>query len=137
MADYLRCTERHINTLMQRGVLPYVKERGFVRFDLEECNRALEAFKTKSLFALPHRRSPLPTQSPRVAPMPPGNSHSFHAASSYPNPASDVAGELEATMFSSFKDASAACEHQGKDAHERQIICVIVVSTTHPSKVIR
>ncbi len=50
LAMHLKCTPRYINTLMRRRILPFVKTRGLVRFDVHECDRALQRFKTRSLF---------------------------------------------------------------------------------------
>lgn len=58
MAAKLKCTRRYVNTLMRRGILPYYKTRGLLRFDPVECDRALKLFKHGSLFA----ESPAPRQ---------------------------------------------------------------------------
>lgn len=50
LAAHLKCTARHINTLMKRRILPYLKTRGLVRFDLNECEHSLEMYKTRSRF---------------------------------------------------------------------------------------
>jgi hypothetical protein len=55
IAARLKCTPRYINTLMRRGILPYLKTRGLLRFDPEDCSLALKAFKTRSRFALENR----------------------------------------------------------------------------------
>jgi hypothetical protein len=41
LAAHLRCTTRYVTELMRRQVLPYTKERGFVRFNLAACDQAL------------------------------------------------------------------------------------------------
>ncbi|KAF0178509.1 MAG: hypothetical protein FD161_1814 [Limisphaerales bacterium] len=46
----MRCSVRTISKLMRRGVLPYCKLGHFVRFDLEECDRAMEQFRVGSMF---------------------------------------------------------------------------------------
>jgi hypothetical protein len=63
LADYFGCTPRYINTLMRRGIVPYVKTRGFLRFNLSECDRALQRFRTASYVPL----QPRPTEAPDLA----------------------------------------------------------------------
>lgn len=135
MADYLGCTQRHINTLMRRRVLPYIKHRGFVRFDLEECDRALEAFKTRSLFGTPERRPPPPLPRPLAPPLPPGNGQPPLPRSGESNHHRGLAAETEVMTFKSFGEACAAWEHpDGRPAgkpHRRQVLAVIVVWALH------
>ena len=50
LAEHFKCDVRTITSYMQQRILPYVKNGHFVRFDLAECDRALEQFRVKSLF---------------------------------------------------------------------------------------
>lgn len=52
IAAHLKCTPRYINTLMRRGILPYLKTRGLLRFNPEDCSLALTRFKTRSRYGL-------------------------------------------------------------------------------------
>ena len=70
MAKHLNCTPRYINVLMRRRILPYVKTRGLLRFDLADCDRALQLFKTRSL-ADPTQQPAVPQARPRPAPAAP------------------------------------------------------------------
>lgn len=56
IAARLKCTPRYVNMLMKRGILPYLKTRGLLRFDPEACSHALQSFKTRSRFE-PNARS--------------------------------------------------------------------------------
>jgi hypothetical protein len=78
IAAHLKCTPRYINTLMRRGILPYLKMRGLLRFDPQDCSLALQRFKTRSRFGLDSRpasepiiparlEAPHPTDCPRPA----------------------------------------------------------------------
>jgi len=55
IAAHLKCTPRYINTLMRRGILPYLKTRGLLRFNPEDCSLALTRFKTRSRYGLDGR----------------------------------------------------------------------------------
>ena len=138
IAAHLGCTERHINTLMRRRILPYIKHRGFVRFDLEECDRALEVFKTRSHFELPERR-PKPLAQPPVAPpLPPGYYMATAPVAAHLNQQGCLAGVPEIMTFNSLEDACANWAGlQGRLAqkpHRRQVLVVLVVSTSPPAK---
>lgn len=50
IAKHLKCSIRHINNLMCRRVLPFVKLGRFVRFDRAACDLAMKKIQTKSLF---------------------------------------------------------------------------------------
>lgn len=49
MAKHFKCSERHINNLMKRRVLPYVKMGRFVRFDLAACDLSVKTIQVKSV----------------------------------------------------------------------------------------
>jgi hypothetical protein len=49
IADHYKCSERHINKLMERRVLPFLKMGKFVRFDLAACDRAMRRYETRSV----------------------------------------------------------------------------------------
>jgi len=51
IAHHFRCSIRHVNKLMNRRILPFVKIGRFVRFDLAACDHAMKNYQTKSLFA--------------------------------------------------------------------------------------
>jgi len=53
IAAYFACDVRTISNWMRRRILPYVKVRSVLRFDLEECDRAFKRFQTKSRFTDP------------------------------------------------------------------------------------
>lgn len=75
IAAHLKCSPRYVNTLMRRGILPYLKTRGFLRFNPDDCSRALERFKTRSRFSLDNQRQPAKglaiSSASLVAPLPP------------------------------------------------------------------
>jgi len=50
IAAYFKCHPRTINNFMRRRILPFVKVGRFVRFDPEECDRALARFKLRGFF---------------------------------------------------------------------------------------
>lgn len=45
IADYYGCDVRTITNFMRRRILPYVKTGRFVRFNIIECDQAMERFK--------------------------------------------------------------------------------------------
>lgn len=49
IAKHLKCSIRHINNLMSRRVLPFVKLGRFVRFDMAACDLAMKKIQTKSV----------------------------------------------------------------------------------------
>ena len=49
IALHFNCSVRTITKLMKRKILPYVKTGSLLRFDTEECDRAMEKFKSKSV----------------------------------------------------------------------------------------
>jgi hypothetical protein len=51
IARHFKCSIRHVNKLMSRRILPFVKIGRFVRFDLAACDQAMKNYQTKSLFA--------------------------------------------------------------------------------------
>jgi excisionase family DNA binding protein len=51
IARHFKCSARHINKLMRRRILPFVKIGRFVRFDVAACDQAMKSYQTKSLFA--------------------------------------------------------------------------------------
>jgi hypothetical protein len=51
IALHFKCSVRHINELMNRRILPFLKIRRFVRFDLAACDEAMKKYQTNSLFA--------------------------------------------------------------------------------------
>jgi excisionase family DNA binding protein len=50
IASHLKCNIRTVTKLMKRRILPFVKIGRIVRLDLDECDRAMEKYKSKSLF---------------------------------------------------------------------------------------
>lgn len=50
IACHLKCNIRTVTKLMKRRILPFVKIGRIVRLDLDECDRAMEKYKSKSLF---------------------------------------------------------------------------------------
>jgi hypothetical protein len=142
LADYFGCTPRYINTLMRRGVIPFVKTRGFLRFDLAECDLALQRFRTASCLEPPQRRAaetfgPAPgPKAPRGDLRPPGpcvpsvvtsniRSHVFHS----PAAARQFLDDLEAEQ----KPAPQCCGEGWLD--DRALpwaLIVIVVAAGEP-----
>jgi excisionase family DNA binding protein len=51
IARHFKCSVRHINDLMHRRILPYLKIGRFVRFDLAACDQAMKAYHNDSIFA--------------------------------------------------------------------------------------
>lgn len=51
IAQHFKCSARHINKLMRRRILPFVKIGRFVRFDIAACDQAMKNYQVKSLFA--------------------------------------------------------------------------------------
>jgi hypothetical protein len=51
LARHYRCSIRHINSLMNRRVLPFLKIGRFVRFDLAACDRAMSRYQTRPLLS--------------------------------------------------------------------------------------
>jgi excisionase family DNA binding protein len=49
IADYYRCDLRTITNLMRRRILPFVKIGRIVRFNIEECDRAMNKYKRPSM----------------------------------------------------------------------------------------
>ena len=50
IACHFKCNIRTVTKLMRRGILPYVKIGRFVRLDVDECDRAMERYRSKGLF---------------------------------------------------------------------------------------
>lgn len=50
IACHFKCNIRTVTKLMRRGILPYVKIGRLVRLDLDECDRAMEKYRSKGLF---------------------------------------------------------------------------------------
>jgi len=51
IARHFKCSVRHVNELMNRRILPFLKIGRFVRFDLAACDEAVKKYQTDSLFA--------------------------------------------------------------------------------------
>lgn len=51
LAQHFKCSVRHINKLMNRRILSFLKIGRFVRFDLAACDQAMKKYQTNSLFA--------------------------------------------------------------------------------------
>jgi hypothetical protein len=49
IAGHFKCSIRTISNLMRRRILPYVKIGKWVRFDTEECDRAVAVYNAKSI----------------------------------------------------------------------------------------
>jgi hypothetical protein len=49
VAVHFKCSVRHINSLMKRRVLPYVKMGRFVRFDVAACDLSIKRIQIKSV----------------------------------------------------------------------------------------
>ena len=48
MAEHYGCSTRMIDKLMRGHVLPFVKLGRFVRFNVVECDKAMEKYKQRS-----------------------------------------------------------------------------------------
>ena len=46
IAHHYRCSVRHINKLMGRRILPFLKMGRFVRFDPAACDQAMKRYQT-------------------------------------------------------------------------------------------
>ncbi len=51
IAQHYRCSARHINKLMKRRILPFLKMGRFVRFDRSACDQAIKAFQTRTVLS--------------------------------------------------------------------------------------
>lgn len=51
IAHHYRCSVRHINKLMSRRVLPFLKMGRFVRFDQVACDQAMKGYQTRSVLS--------------------------------------------------------------------------------------
>ena len=60
LAARLSCSQRHINNLMRRGVLPFTKVRGFLRFDPDQCDAAFNHYCTRSILESSKREDAAP-----------------------------------------------------------------------------
>ncbi len=49
LASRFQCCPRTINNLMTRRILPYRRLGRILRFDPGECDKAMDAFKVKSI----------------------------------------------------------------------------------------
>ena len=49
IADHYRCDLRTITNLMRRRILPFVKIGRILRFNIEECDRAMNKYKRPSM----------------------------------------------------------------------------------------
>jgi excisionase family DNA binding protein len=52
IAAHFKCSVRTITSLMRRRILPFVKQGRFVRFDTDDCDRAMEKLRSPSIFDL-------------------------------------------------------------------------------------
>ena len=50
IAGHFQCHTRTVTKLMKRRILPFVKIGRLVRFDLMECDRAMERYRSKTIF---------------------------------------------------------------------------------------
>jgi excisionase family DNA binding protein len=50
IADHFQCHIRTVTKLMKRRILPFVKIGRLVRFDLAECDRVMERYRSKTIF---------------------------------------------------------------------------------------
>jgi len=48
MAEHFGCDIRTITNFMRRRILPFVKIGRFVRFDVHECDKAIDRYKRKA-----------------------------------------------------------------------------------------
>src|ERR1051326_1919742 len=48
LASHLACDKRTIGNLMRRRILPFVKIRGLLRFDLAECEAAFRRYRSQT-----------------------------------------------------------------------------------------
>ena len=60
IAAHFKCSVRTITSLMRRRILPYVKNGRLLRFDTVDCDRAMEAFRSESMFDSPTITAALP-----------------------------------------------------------------------------
>jgi excisionase family DNA binding protein len=49
IAEYYGWSVRHVTNLMKRRKIPYIKTGRCVRFHVPECDKAMEAFKIRSV----------------------------------------------------------------------------------------
>jgi excisionase family DNA binding protein len=50
IAAHFKCSVRTITSLMRRRILPFIKQGRFVRFDTDDCDRAMEKLRSSSIF---------------------------------------------------------------------------------------
>jgi hypothetical protein len=50
IAAHYKCDIRTITKYMRRGILPFIKIARFVRFDVNDCDRAMEKYRSKTIF---------------------------------------------------------------------------------------
>jgi excisionase family DNA binding protein len=50
IAGHFQCHVRTVTKLMKRRILPFVKIGRLVRFDVAECDRAMERYRSKTIF---------------------------------------------------------------------------------------
>lgn len=50
IAAHFKCSVRTITSLMQRRILPFVKQGRFVRFDTHDCDGAMQKLRSPSIF---------------------------------------------------------------------------------------
>jgi excisionase family DNA binding protein len=49
IASHFGCSVRHIGNLTRSRKLPYIKLGRLVRFDVDDCDKAIRAFEVKSV----------------------------------------------------------------------------------------
>ena len=48
IAKHLLCSVRHVSEMMKRRMIPYVKRKRFVRFDIKKVDTALKNYEIQS-----------------------------------------------------------------------------------------
>lgn len=50
IATHFKCSIRTITSFMRQRILPFIKKGRFLRFDTDDCDRAMEKFRSASIF---------------------------------------------------------------------------------------
>jgi len=50
IAAHFKFSIRTITSLMRRRILPFIRQGRFVRFDTNDCDRAMEKLRSSSIF---------------------------------------------------------------------------------------
>ena len=126
IAAHFQCDERTISNWMRRRILPFVKVRGVLRFDVNECDRAFRQFQTKSRFtdSKPPPQTSLPTA--RHTPPPPPDQM----------PESGAATEIPCRVFGSVNELRAfldQLEAEPAYRHPRHFAMLVLQPNARPA----